>query len=207
MGKLIDKKSNLTKKKRLNLILTFAISLAINLASIFIIYAYGLGMYAYALIIILARLVSIIMIALMNKRTKQTTELIGKLMGFKDFIEKAELPMLEKLVAENPSYFYDVLPYAYVFGLTNKWVKNFEGINIAQPDWYQGNSDVPMNVAFPMYMASSFSKIDAQIKDSIAPAIAEGLDTGDGGSSSFGSFSGGGGFSGGGFGGGGGGAW
>lgn len=206
MGKLIDRKANLTKKKKFKLILIFAISFVVNLVSIFIIYVYGLGIHAYALIIILARLVSVIMIALMNKRTKQTTELVGKLMGFRDFIEKAELPMLEKLVGENPSYFYDVLPYAYVFGLTNKWVKNFEGINISKPDWYEGNADVPINAAFPMYMASSFSKMDTQLRDFISPVIAEGFDVGDGGSGSFGGFSGGG-FSGGGFGGGGGGAW
>ncbi len=56
MGKLIDKKANLTRKNRFKLILTFTISFAVNLVSIFIIYAYGLGMYANALIIILARL-------------------------------------------------------------------------------------------------------------------------------------------------------
>ena len=64
MGKLIDKKANLTRKNRFKLILTFAISFVINLVSIFIIYVYGLGMYGYALIIVLARLVSVIMISL-----------------------------------------------------------------------------------------------------------------------------------------------
>lgn len=37
-----------------------------------------------------------------------------ELLGFKDFVEKAEVPQLERLSMENPSYYYDVIPYAMV---------------------------------------------------------------------------------------------
>lgn len=53
-------------------------------------------------------------------------------MGFRDFIETAEIDRINELVDENPSYFYDVLPYAYVFKLSNKWIKKFETIRIPE---------------------------------------------------------------------------
>ena len=38
---------------------------------------------------------------------------------------------------ENPSYYYDVIPYAMAFGLSKMWTKKFSTIPLAQPDyWY-----------------------------------------------------------------------
>lgn len=53
-------------------------------------------------------------------------EITGKLQGFKNFIKTAELEKLKRLCDENPEYFYTVLPYAYVFGLSDRWIKQFE---------------------------------------------------------------------------------
>ena len=136
---------------------------------------------------------------MMEKRTKQSAELLGKLLGLRQFIETAELDRLHLLVDENPSYFYDVLPYAYVMGLTDKWAKNFEKIRIVQPDWYYGNTGDEL---FNAWMFSSMMRNCYHAAASnIHISIPEGGDSGGGFSS------GGGGFSGGGFGGGGGGSW
>ena len=35
-------------------------------------------------------------------------------------------------------YFYFILPYAYVFGLTDKWAKNFERLSPQTPEWNDG---------------------------------------------------------------------
>lgn len=66
-------------------------------------------------------------------------EKMSLLLGFRDFIEKSELPMLKAQVDENPSYFFDVLPYAMVFGLTDKWLKQFKELDIQCPDWYESS--------------------------------------------------------------------
>ena len=58
---------------------------------------------------------------IMKKRTKQGGEWLAKLIGFKEFIDKAEKDRIRVLVEQNPSYFYNVLPYAYVLGVTDKW--------------------------------------------------------------------------------------
>ncbi len=136
----------------------------------------------------------------MQQRTKRSIELMGKLLGLKNFIETAELDRINMLVEENPNYFYNILPYAYVMGLTDKWAKNFENINMTRPTWYYGTSNRDM---FDVWMMSRMlNNCNRSISNNIKYTVHE--DSGSGG----GGFSGGGGgFSGGGFGGGGGGSW
>ena len=75
--------------------------------------------------------------------TEYRREKMSLLLGFREFIEKAEMPMLKAQVDENPSYFYDVLPYAMVFGLTQKWKEQFANIDMPAPDWYECSGSNP----------------------------------------------------------------
>ena len=84
----------------------------------------------------MASLVSLTFTMRMKQRTKKSSKLLGRILGFKEFIRTAELDRIQRLVEENPSYFYNVLPYAYVFGLTDRWAKKFEGITVQPPAWY-----------------------------------------------------------------------
>lgn len=137
----------------------------------------------------------------MNARTKESAKRLGKILGFKQFIEKAKLSRLKALVMENPSYFYDILPYAYVLGLSDKWIKKFDNIDITPASWY--TSEVGEYDMFNMIIfMNMMDTIDRSIGDIIDEQII-GSDSNFGSSGGFG----GGGFSGGGFGGGGGGAW
>ncbi|MEG1322938.1 MAG: DUF2207 domain-containing protein [Ruthenibacterium sp.] len=130
--------------------------------------------------------------------TPYRVETAGKLLGLRNFIEQAELPRLQMLVNENPSYFYDVLPYAYVFGLSDKWAKQFESLALPPPGWYYGNNlDVFDILWFNSMMNHSFNSSLTHLHTVTSTS------GGHGGAS----FGGGGGFSGGGFGGGGGGSW
>ncbi len=137
------------------------------------------------------------MASIMKKRTKQGGEWYGKLLGFKNFIEKAEKDRILMLVEENPTYFYDVLPYAYVLGVTDKWSKKFEGIAVAQPDWYSGYRG---SMFTPMLFTSSMTRSMSSIQ-----TAATSRPSSSGGGGGFSGGGGGGGFSGGGGGGGGGG--
>lgn len=123
-----------------------------------------------------------------------------ELLGFKDFVEKAEVPQLERLSMENPSYYYDVIPYAMVFGLSEMWTKKFSTIPLAQPDWYDSYYSDPYTSYFyyrmltrSMYEPIHQNLLDYQTEQMKSTANSMG--------SSFG------GFSGGGAGGGGGGSW
>ncbi|MCR4880813.1 MAG: DUF2207 domain-containing protein [bacterium] len=121
------------------------------------------------------------------KRSQYSAQVFGQILGFKRFLETAEKERLKEMVEENPAYFYDILPYAYVLDVSDRWIKKFEGI-MANPDWY--NSSSPLS-------AHSFNSFSNAVQSA--------------GCSSYSSSSGGGGHgggcSGGGHGGGGGGSW
>lgn len=89
---------------------------------------FAVGSVIGAVIAVAASVVSMLFTMLMKRRTKKSAMLLGKILGFREFIRSAELDRIQRLVEENPSYYYHVLPYAYVFGLTDKWAKNFEKI-------------------------------------------------------------------------------
>lgn len=132
-----------------------------------------------------------------NVDTDYRVQMIGRLLGFKEFIKTAEKSRLETLQKEDPAYFYKILPYAMVFGLSNKWAKLFKEIDVQQPDWYK--------TATPLYGNAYLS----HMTDSLFSSTKSAINIVSHDSSSDGGFSGGGGggFSGGGGGGGGGGSW
>lgn len=134
------------------------------------------------------------------KRTELGSTLYGKIKGFKNFLETVEKDKLNTLVEENPNYFYDILPYTYVFGISDKWIKKFESISLKAPEWYNSSSDFD-NSSINKFMHSTMNSVS---KAMINRPVSSGYSSG---SSSSSSSSSGGGFSGGGSGGGGGGSW
>jgi hypothetical protein len=71
----------------------------------------------------------------MVQRTPYVYEIYSKILGFKNFLETAEKDKLDALMDENPEYFHDMLPYAYVLGVSDKWVGSFESIFYYEPEW------------------------------------------------------------------------
>ena len=67
--------------------------------------------------------------------TAKGREYLGRLRGLKQYIEVAEKDMMEAMVKENPTLFYDVLPYAYVLGVSDVYMKKFESIPLESPTW------------------------------------------------------------------------
>ena len=130
------------------------------------------------------------------KRNAYGREMLGKIKGFKNFLETAEKDRLEAMVMQNPTYFYDILPFTYVLGVSDKWISKFENIAMQAPDWYDSPSGFNVR-SFGSFMDSTMTS--AQRAMSSSPSSSS-----SGGSSSGGS---GGGSSGGGSGGGGGGSW
>ena len=108
-------------------------------------------------------------------------------------IENVEKDKINELVLENPNYFYDILPYAYVLGVSDKWSKNFESIAVEPPTWYSGTNFDTFNVV-------SFNNSLNKTINSASSSMNSRPYESSGGSSS-------GGFSGGGSGGGGGSSW
>ncbi|MBE0450991.1 MAG: DUF2207 domain-containing protein [Clostridia bacterium] len=129
-----------------------------------------------------------------QKRTQKGNEWLAQLLGLKAFIENAEKNRILTLIEEDPDYFYNVLPYAMVLGVTDKWADSFESITMNNPDWYVSNSQTRAFSA--VYFASNLNSKTAAIGSTMVSTPSR---------SGGGSF--GGGSSGGGSGGGGGGGW
>ncbi len=162
------------------------------------------GMAMAGIVIAGVTILSGVISLFMRKRTKRGSELLGRLLGFKNFLERAEKSRIERLVEEHPSYFYDVMPFAYVLGVTDKWAKKFEGMAVRPPDWYH-DSYGPMDTFSPLIFQAYMFRSMAFMHSTMASRPAPQMNT-TGSGSGGGSF-GGGGFSGGGFGGGGGSSW
>ena len=147
--------------------------------------------------IIIAIICSVIIIVISGKfnyRTEFGNKIYGRIIGFKKFLETAEKDQLEHLVMENPAYFYDILPYTYVLGVSDKWIKKFESIAIEPADWYESSATFNI-ITFNSCLTSAMRTARMSYSSS------------SGGSSFSGGGSSGGGSSGGGSGGGGGGSW
>lgn len=72
-----------------------------------------------------------------GKRTEVGDMYMERIIGFRDFILHAEKDRINMLVEQNPGYYFSVLPYAMVFGITDKWARKFEGITLQPPNWYR----------------------------------------------------------------------
>ena len=158
------------------------------------------SLYLFAYIIGLVCIVAMMKLKkIMPKRTDHANKVLGKINGFKRFLKVAEKSKLEALVMDNPTYFYDILPYTYVLDVSDKWINKFETINMQSPDWYQSHTTSTFNIY-------SFNQsINNTMK--VATSSMTGDRSSGGSSGGFSGGSSGGGSSGGGSGGGGGSSW
>ena len=78
-----------------------------------------------------------VLVILMKRRTNYGEQIIAKVNGFKNFLETAEKYQIDNMVEQYPNYFYDILPFAYVLGVSKKWIEKFE--NIPEPLYEMGN--------------------------------------------------------------------
>lgn len=148
---------------------------------------------------IIALVNNIVFAAIMPKKTVKGFDYYLKILGFREFVSRADKDRIRKLMTDTPTYFDDTIPYAILFGLAKKWGRMFDDIIKEPPNWYRTDSWGAQGFR-TAYFASLLSSNMHHIG---AAAVSQPSSSGSGGSWS----SGGGGFSGGGFGGGGGGSW
>ena len=140
------------------------------------------------------------MSALCERKTDWYAGILGKIRGYKNFLEVAEKDKMEALAEEDPQYFYKNLAFAFALGVTTVYAEHFASLATAPPEWYVSSggyvgsgsgSDGPLK-------AMSFIDSMDSMMSSISSSMTSSPSDGGGG----GSFSGGGGG-----GGGGGGSW
>lgn len=185
------------KKKPAKLIADIVITLALILIEAGIILQYFPLLAA-----VFAASTLVALLSTMFVRQRVNNDLYGRVMGFREFIETAERDRLRLLAEQDPEYYFNVMPYAYVFSISNKWADKFADFRIPQPSWYDGDA-VFYDPFFPTrmfaYSSSSISGCVREYYEAIGADMVKDIGSSGGG--------GGGSFSGGGFGGGGGGSW
>ena len=152
------------------------------------------------LAIVVAGLVLLFVAPRMPARTRRGTAALAQAKGFREYLVTAEANQIR--FEEGEDIFSRYLPFAIVFGVTERWAKVFSdlaasGVDVGVPAWYVGayyGAGLFNYTAF----GSAMNTFSTETSGSIAAATPSSS-----GSSGFG----GGGFSGGGGGGGGGGSW
>ena len=187
--------------------------IAIDIAMIFgglIAYMVGFNHYfdvAFSRIVpMLLSAALLVVYPLLERYTEKGKKLMGSVRGLKNYILTAEKDRIAVVASQNPELFYEILPYAYVLGVSDVYMEKFEGLIIQPPTWYECSDPTDVYIATRI-VNHSMNKVSRGINNSIvahrASQIAKGIASSAGG----GGRSGGGGFSGGGGGGGGGGRW
>ena len=81
---------------------------------------------AYAIVIGSVTLIS---------RTNEYTANLNEIIGFRNFILHAEKDRLEMMLKDDPEYYYKILPYAQVMGVSDIWEDKFKDLTVQPPEW------------------------------------------------------------------------
>lgn len=90
----------------------------------------------YPLIAIVLYMMVMFSLGKVKRYTPFAQDLLNRTYGFKNFLQTAKLDRLHMLFDENPTYFYDMLPYAMIFGITEIWDDYMQMMSLQGPDWY-----------------------------------------------------------------------
>ena len=73
----------------------------------------------------------------MPKRTMYGTKIISKIDGLKLFLKEHTNEEVERVLEINDNYLYEILPYAYSFGLEKYVLELLKERNIPEPKFYK----------------------------------------------------------------------
>ena len=85
---------------------------------------------------------------LLSARTITGARTLAKVLGFKDFLGRAEKDHIERLET-TPELFEKYLPYAMALGVEGNWTRAFGNVTVPPPQWYQrryGSGFLPVHL-------------------------------------------------------------
>ena len=106
-------------------------------------------------------------IAAISFFTKKLSEsghnLFERVLGFRHFLITVEKDWLEELAEDTPEYYYSMLPYASVLGVSNVWISKFSKLAQDPPSWYVSTPNTRFSTrTFSSATVSNFKKIGIQ---------------------------------------------
>jgi uncharacterized membrane protein YgcG len=73
----------------------------------------------------------------MPRKTLRGARAKNRILGFQEFLERAEKDRLRRLPPES---LHEWLPYAIALGVEEAWISGFEGIEVTAPPWYESRT-------------------------------------------------------------------
>lgn len=108
----------------------------------------------------IANIITLTFAIIMGRKNLYGEKIVAKINGFKNHIELTEKNQIKKLEKENPNYFYAILPYAYILGVSKIWVEKFDKIpttSINMGNFNFCNIDLIDSLSDSIYVPSSSS--------------------------------------------------
>ncbi len=84
--------------------------------------------------------IAFILLHFYKQRSPEVMYEYAQMLGFKRFLLTAELPRLEKMLDDDPEYYYHIIPYCLIMGIGEKVEKRFAPLGVAAPEWTGGIS-------------------------------------------------------------------
>ncbi|HAB67714.1 MAG TPA: hypothetical protein DCE23_10145 [Firmicutes bacterium] len=98
------------------------------------------NLYVAAYILGVVCIVSIaVTTSMMNRRTAYGNHIYNKIIDYKSYLVNVSEEEIKEAVKNNSNYFYDVLPYVLIMGMSDKFYEKFDKIELEQPSWYHVN--------------------------------------------------------------------
>ena len=116
-------------------------------------------------------IIMFILTILMKRKTMSGEHLSSRIEGFKKYLETAEKDKINSFANKYPNYFFDILPYAYVLGVSKVWINKFNNI------------PVPNNNTFDYYNMTLFDDLGSSIYTPSGSSSSDGCGGGGGCSS------------------------
>ncbi|MDE5788822.1 MAG: DUF2207 domain-containing protein [Clostridia bacterium] len=189
-------KYNTLKYKKKKIILMYAgvvlLSLAFTAVYVLFIPSYVIEIVPKLILCAIGFTIVILSTTIIS-RTEAYTEKLNHIVGFRDFIKYAEKDKLEALLEGNPEYYYQVLPYAIVLGVSDIWEDKFAALTVPPPTWTTNSysNDMFSIVVFnSVIRRANLNMVSSFVSRPSSPS--SGSFSGGGHGGSFGGFSGGG---------------
>lgn len=149
--------------------------------------------YDFDLMMLVAPVLSIILFMIakgIRKNSDYRSQMLSRLLGFKEFLKTTEKDRLEMLMEEDPEYYYHILPYAQVLHVSDIWIHKFENIVVPEPTWYEGDEryqhrrmyDMMKDIQSDMKEACATSSTNHNTSSSSSGSNGTGSGSGGGGS-------------------------
>lgn len=108
-------------------------------------------------------IVSPLMLIGMRGRSAEASELLSMIYGLKDWIMNADKNEIKEISLENDDYFYELLPYSVILGITKKLVRDFEYVDVKFPDWYKQYGVYKGDLMNVVYLNAMINDFDSAV--------------------------------------------